>query len=463
MRERTRAVGLVCLVGLAVGCSQGTDTEENAVDPGASGGGAGVASGGHAGAPSGGGAGGAKPVGADAGRGGAGTAAAGGGPAAGGDSGTGGSPAAGGTQNVGGYLPAGTPPDLKPGVWTDITPRGLNLSAGRGVTGSYGAFSIAFAPSNTAILYANIDNMGVWKSKDGGTSWVQLGNPKESYDWGDKVTYFQTPCGLAVDPADSEHVYVTQGVRCAACGFWISHDGGNNWQRPKSFYDHDTNTGVPDTDATTLIVDPADFSHVIVGTHGQTAYVYETEDGGGSWKVSHPPIDGGSFGMAMLYHPESGTGDRKTWVVMSNGFHRTTDAGATWTKVSDTGGVHGATETYYTKSGVIYSAAGNHPVRSTDNGLTWTAITQGLDTGKAYYTIHGDGTSLYTQWSLNFGAQPGPIWMTSPESDGLSWKPYGAGTQHFFDGALHMAFDPSQRIMYSANWDAGLWALKVTP
>jgi hypothetical protein len=49
---------------------------------------------------------------------------------------------------------------------------------------------------------------------------------------------------------------------------------------------------------------------------------------------------------------------------------------------------------------------------------------------------------------------------TSPESDGANWTNYN-GTQVVPRAPLQMRFDPVARIVYSANWDQGIWALKV--
>ena len=49
----------------------------------------------------------------------------------------------------------------------------------------------------------------------------------------------------------------------------------------------------------------------------------------------------------------------------------------------------------------------------------------------------------------------------SAEDDGQTWIPYQGGSQVFGNGPSTMAFDAVGRILYSANWDTGLWALKV--
>ena len=77
-----------------------------------------------------------------------------------------------------------------------------------------------------------------------------------------------------------------------------------------------------------------------------------------------------------------------------------------------------------------------------------------------YYAIIGDGTNMYTQLANTggntIGDQP---YLTSLESDGITWTAYNA--QKFADGPYRMAFDSTNRIVYSANWNAGVWALKV--
>jgi hypothetical protein len=51
--------------------------------------------------------------------------------------------------------------------------------------------------------------------------------------------------------------------------------------------------------------------------------------------------------------------------------------------------------------------------------------------------------------------------FTSPESDGLKWTGYQGGAQKFGNGPYRMRFDKVNRIIYSGNWDSGVWALKV--
>src|SRR5207344_1782079 len=95
-----------------------------------------------------------------------------------------------------------------------------------------------------------------------------------------------------------------------------------------------------------------------------------------------------------------GIGNSSTWLLgtQGGGMFRTTDAGATWTKVTDTGIQHGGGTIYYTKTGTIYA----------------TGTTIGPAGG--YNGIVGDGKQLYA--ARCFGPTP---YLTAPESDGLNW------------------------------------------
>jgi hypothetical protein len=53
------------------------------------------------------------------------------------------------------------------------------------------------------------------------------------------------------------------------------------------------------------------------------------------------------------------------------------------------------------------------------------------------------------------------LYDTAPDSAGTTWTPYQGGAQKFKDGPYRIRFDKVNRIIYSANWVAGVWALRV--
>ena len=76
-----------------------------------------------------------------------------------------------------------------------------------------------------------------------------------------------------------------------------------------------------------------------------------------------------------------------------------------------------------------------------------------------YFDIVGDGNFLYAQYSGRSGAGILEPYIVSAEDDGTSWT--ALSSQTFAEGPYRMDFDPVNRIVYSSNWDEGVWALKV--
>ena len=361
----------------------------------------------------------------------------------------------------------GTPPVLTPLVWTDISPPGLTL-----LGKNFGSPVVEIDPSNPRTLYLCVDQSGMWKTTDGGSSWMRLGDPSAASSQ-TQTSYLDSPISVRVDPHDSLHLYATQGVRGNTFGFWESTDGGDTWAWPPGYAAIAKTVGT--SDVTQFDVDRTDFKHVLLGSHSpwtglMNAGLLETKDGGNSW-VAHQPMAGwtsGSMGIHFLYEPSLGLGNAETWFVGESKFWRTTDSGTTWTKVAEFAVTHGGNDFYYTRAGVLYSGSTPYPVRSKDNGVTWEQLSNGPGFSY-YYSVQGDGTTLYTQHA-NTGTTDGTFttknlthssYIVSPESDGLAWTPYQGGAQTFINGPFTMRFDSTNRIMYSANWDAGLWALKV--
>jgi hypothetical protein len=379
--------------------------------------------------------------------GGTGGAAAGSGSSQGASSGAGGNPTSGCTGSGGN---PGRPPELTPGTWMNITPSQVSFAD------TFGANSIDIDPSSPLTLYASLDEQGIWKSTDGGTSWEQLGDPS---DIGDGTTgYLDSPIRVAVDPCNSQHLYATQGVRGQTLGFWVSNDGGQTWAWPPGFVQVVDSTT---TDVTTLAVDPADFSHVLVGAHspweqGDTG-ILESKDGGQTFTKHAPPggLPSGSVGIGF-------GANGNTWLVNGDGggTWRTENGGDTWTAVSDLEGTHGGAELYRDPTGILYFAGVGSPYRSTNDGVSWVPVNEGLPF--AYYlSIVGDGTNLYTAPSFpDAGAMNGLPYFTTAISDGTNWSEHEDGAQTFDNGPYRMRYEPVHGIVYSANWKAGIWAMK---
>ena len=345
-------------------------------------------------------------------------------------------------------------PPLTPGVWRNITPPSVTMTAENHVFCQGMAIDLAHpATLYLCVCAYDVAKGGLYKTKDGGLTWARIGNLDE-------------PIHIAIDPRNSRHLYCVDGVRGATQGFWISTDGGDTWTLPAGFAAV-TQKPVGTRDLYALAVDPTDFRHVLVSFHSpwsgsNNCGVLESRDGGNTWTVHDPPSgSAGGYGMAIffLYSPATRQGDANTWLftTQAGGFYRTTDGGATWTQVYSRQMTHGGNQLYRTKTGVLYSGGYQYPIRSTDNGATWQQIKTGL-VYSWYMGICGDGTDLYTACS-----NANEPFFTSPESDGLTWTPYRGGVQRFSAEPFEMWYDPKSRILYSASWSEGLLALKVRP
>lgn len=356
-----------------------------------------------------------------------------------------------------------------PGVWADLTPAGLNLTAS---SGHFGCASFDVDPSNPKTIYICVDQRGLYKTTDGGVTWVLLGDPTKTNTSPTTTSFIDSPINVRVDPKNSSHLILTQGVRGNTIGFWISNDAGLTWTRPAWFA-----ANAPTQDVTTLEVDPADFNHILVGSHSPWTDstgmygggILESHDCGVTFTIHQPPnkVWGfGTIGISFLSDPTLGIGNSNTWLVTTDGqgLWRTADAGTTWTQVS-TGlnSSHGGNQIYYAKTGFIYTALFGPVVRSKDNGVTWENLSSAPF--GPYYSVCGDGTNLYTCISFTgdnggHGLQP---FITSLETDGVNWTPYNpsAGPQTFADGPFRMMFDKVNSILYAGCWNTGFLALKV--
>lgn len=351
-------------------------------------------------------------------------------------------------------------PELSTTLWTTLSPPGFPFNSSSAATG------LAFSPCNPSVLYLctgsfDTSQGGLYRSTNAGTTWSKIGRVPMTDSGAD---HLEGPNHVRVDPADPQHVYVTEGVRGDVQGFWVSTDGGDSFTMPDSFRTLGTTVDAFLFDLYDIAVDPTDFAHLVVSHHSAWGWtdtkwntnsgLLESKDGGETWTV-HEPLAGWGTGHAInfLYNPELGIGDRDTWLLgtQGNGMWRTTDAGKTWTQVTTNALQHGGGTVYYDKTGVLYASGTPKNLRSTDNGEHWTEVCDPA----GYTALFGDGKLLYTRAVFNTGP-----FLTSPEGgDGMTWTPFSS--QMINDGPFEMTFDRSNRILYSSTWGSGLLALKV--
>lgn len=187
-------------------------------------------------------------------------------------------------------------------------------------------------------LYVGAASGGVWKSVNGGTTF------KPVFD-----KYNQSIGAIRIDPKDPKTVWVGTGeiwVRNSVSlgnGVYKTTDGGENW----------TLMGLPDSERIAGIeVDPSDSNIVFVASMGHLwnsnneRGLYKTSDGGKTWKrILFINDDTGCTGLALdpkdpkIIYASMWQYRRKPWAFESggpgSGLFKSTDGGATWTKLSE--------------------------------------------------------------------------------------------------------------------------------
>jgi hypothetical protein len=349
---------------------------------------------------------------------------------------------------------------------------------------NYGMQTIDGAkPDAVQTLYVGTCNKGVWKTTDGGDTWVKANtgtfyNKDGSVFTGvDNVLDAGRNWTMAVDPTDSNVVYTTAGYGYSQ-SLWKSTDGGTNWTEQLGDEGAQTSAVVY-----TAAIDPYNHLHLVLTMvswqgYGGDAGLQETQDGGDTW-TPHPPTgnpgdspSGWGHGQYVFFVGQNDDGspdtDGKVWLVTTqgDGLWRTTDGSQTWTQVSQFEMTHGQASMYRSPvTNAIYVGGIGDVYRSLDNGQTWSH-TGAQDGSDGYGGIVGDGAHLWGMLSNTGVSSGGPYqWQILPENDTTSstgssaWKFYN--DQSFQDGPMSMVYDSTNHVLYASQWSTGLWRLKL--
>jgi photosystem II stability/assembly factor-like uncharacterized protein len=215
--------------------------------------------------------------------------------------------------------------------------------------------AVAGVPGDPATYYLGTPGGGIWKSTSGGTVW------KPIFD----DTHMETIGSIAIARSNPNIVYVGTGDVSSVeksvnigNGVWKSVDAGAHWQH----------IGLEDTHhVVSLVVDPRNPDVVLAATLGHTYArneergVFRTADGGRTWtKVLYKGDNLGAVNMvADPDNPQTIFAALEVYLTLPN-------AG----RGGAGGGGAGAPAEPGTPGAGIY--------KSTDQGLTWTALSHGL-------------------------------------------------------------------------------------
>lgn len=272
-------------------------------------------------------------------------------------------------------------------------PSNKGITAKGGTTGdTTPIFSLTVDPNNPDILWAGTNGggtiFGIFKSTDGGDNWTLKTSGVSSPPEG---IVFR---GFTVQPGNSSVVYAMAEVRSPIQGrefnrvkgrVYKSVDGGESW----------TLLWEGDDLARYLIIEPGNNAtlYVSAGIFDREAYnsdcaagifggvgILKSTDGGTTWAAINNGITSLYTGSLRM-HPSN---PRILFAAAGNnacsggregnqlgGLFRTTDAGATWTKVISRDIM---TTVNFAPSNpeIVYAGSASAFYRSTDGGLTWS-------------------------------------------------------------------------------------------
>jgi hypothetical protein len=267
---------------------------------------------------------------------------------------------------------------------------------------------LAIHPTQPATVFVATQALGVCKTTDGGTTWTQLisGLPNDANSFQRPIKSIainpQTPTQLFAGTEAGIYVSVNSGstwtlsgtstssmgfiafapsapntaYASATTGVFKTTDGGTTWAS--------ASTGLPSTlEDGLLTVSPTSPNTVFLVVENN---VYKTTNGGASWASSTSGAAGAFFYGNVSIDPTNANTMFLT-AVGSCGLCKSTDGGATWAAVNPTGlpSGFGATNVIETTTidptspAKMYGGTPFGAYRSTNSGVTWTAISTGLN------------------------------------------------------------------------------------
>jgi hypothetical protein len=349
------------------------------------------------------------------------------------------------------------------GTWTNVTPAGIDLNPASFNSDNYGVQDVLADPARPSDVYAFTCHQGVWKSVDYGVTWnkINIGANGATLDTGKLWTAAIDP-NPARDPSTAPTLWTATGNNAA--GVWKSVDGGVSWisyavnnvtaanASGNSYFGNDVYA---------LDVDPGDAQHLIAGFHGYPG-ISESTDGGAHWSTIAVPNGIGASLYPFFVRTGNAATTRTTWLTQAQwdsntaGIWRTDNAGVSWTHVAPTyEHKHGSTQFHQPGNGVVYapSVNPNGVFRSTDGGQTWMQVS----TANAN-AVFATPAHLFSQDSFASAGSYAPnLYFSTPAQD-TQWTAMTA-VPAMSNGAKRAAVTHSgaNYIVVSGNWLGGVW------
>jgi len=338
------------------------------------------------------------------------------------------------------------------GNWLSMGPS----TTGGGYAGLGRLNCIGFRPTDNNTFYVGAASGGAWKTTDGGSNWIPLGDGNAALGVSDIIvqkTVFDDVVYIATGDRDASDTY--------SVGVLKSLDGGITWNT----------TGLNWTQnqyrlINRLLVDPSNNNTLYAATN---IGLFKTIDGGTNWNS----LTGTNFIDIEFKPGNSATiyGSTKSGTI-----HRSINSGTNWTQVyTISGGYRTQLAVSYNNVSVVYAVSANSSnalqgvYKSTDSGVSWSLAYNGVN--MLGWQCNGGGSSGQGWYDLCIAADPanantvfvGGVNTWKSSDGGTTWNinNHWSGTcggsatnvhadKHFF------AYQPGTSILFECN-DGGLY------
>jgi photosystem II stability/assembly factor-like uncharacterized protein len=294
---------------------------------------------------------------------------------------------------------------------------------------------IAVHPTNPNILYVATNDY-IYKTRDGGQTWENLSRGMSH----------SRVIAMAIDPGYPATIYA--GTKGDAV--FKSYDGGQRWVSLRNGLDSVDISSVVNQ----FVFDPGSSNRLFVAT---TMGVFETNDGGDSWKKR---MDGMKEVLMVFTLAQD---SKRPWMLYagtSGGVYRTVDRAARWDKINN-GLVAPEIRSSSRALGVtvmavdpfvpdtVYAATLNGLYRTTTAGGEWIRIAQSLP------------DQMISALVLD-RARSGVLYVASREgihksiNGGMSWQPVNRGLASLnIRSLVQSPLDPN--VFYAGTNGSGLY------
>jgi photosystem II stability/assembly factor-like uncharacterized protein len=320
---------------------------------------------------------------------------------------------------------------------------------------------LAVNPKNKSVYYVAAASGGVWKTENNGVTFNPIFDAQGSYSIG---------C-ISIDPGNPNIVWVGTGENnnqrsvSYGDGLYKSEDAGKTWNK----------VGLEKSEHIGRIsIDPTNGNIVYVAAYGPLwsaggdRGIYKTTDGGKTWKQVLSVSEHTGFNEVLIdpNHPNTIYASahqrrRHEWTYISggpeSGFYKSTDAGATWNKITnglpsgEVGRIGLALSPANTD--VIYAIIeGNEDdkgfYRSLDRGASWEKRSGWATAGNYYQELVADPMDVDKVYSLD-------TWAQVTTDGGKTFKGVGEKHKHVDNHALYI--EPGNTNHMLMGCDGGLY------